>query len=68
MGVSREIDPLYRVAVQLKIFTAVGTPTRKEIKENTMPAYRDWPVVNMWWPHTRNPRSAIARLEKATKV
>jgi hypothetical protein len=68
MGVSKEIDPLYRVAVQLKIFTAVGTAMRKEIKEKTMLAYIDWPVVNRWCPQTRKPRRAIARLEKATKV
>src|SRR5207247_502453 len=26
----------------------------------------DWPLTNMWWPHTRNPRTAMARLANAT--
>ena len=35
-GDLRSIDPRYIVAVQLKIFTAVGTAMKKVMKENTM--------------------------------
>ena len=61
-----ETDPLYIVAVQLKTFTAEGIATRKLSIENTRDAYTDWPATNMWWPHTRNPSTAMPRLEKAT--
>jgi len=41
----------------------LGTATMKLSSENTTPAYMDWPLTNMWWPHTRKPTRAIARLE-----
>src|SRR5262245_20889742 len=68
IGASNEIEPRCRVAIQLKTFTAEGIATRNESSEKTTPAYSDWPLTNMWWPHTRNPSTAIARLEKATNV
>src|SRR5437660_906558 len=66
IGVSKEIEPLYSVAVQLKTFTADGTATRKLSNEKTVPAYRLWPETKRWCPQTRNPTIAIARLETAT--
>ena len=54
---------MYSVAVQLKTLIADGIATTKLRNENTNAAYIDWPLVNMWWPQTRNPNSAIARLE-----
>src|SRR6267378_1315074 len=66
IGVSHEIDPLYIVAVQLKTFTAEGIATRKLRIEKISAAYTDSPAMNMWWPQTRNPRTAMARLENAT--
>ena len=62
---SAEIDPLYSVVVQLKTLMAVGMPIRKLMIENTIPAYIDWPLTNMWWPHTRKPRIAIAIIATA---
>src|SRR5437016_6493215 len=67
IGASYEIEPLYMVAVQLKTFTADGMATRKLKNEKIIPAYGDWPLTNMWWPHTRNPRTAMPRLANATK-
>src|SRR3979490_3240385 len=67
IGVSHEIDPLYIVAVQLKTFTAEGIATRKLRIEKISAAYTDSPAMNMWWPQTRKPRAAIARLGGATK-
>ena len=45
---------------------ADGIATRKLSSENAIAAYTDWLLTNMWWPHTRKPTTAIARLEKAT--
>jgi hypothetical protein len=50
----------------LKTLTADGTATRKDRIEKTSAAYGDWPLTNMWWPHTKKPRTAIAKLENAT--
>src|SRR3954470_11906679 len=66
IGVSHEIEPLYIVAVQLNTFTADGMATRKLRIEKIIAAYTDSPATNMWWPHTRKPSTAIARLAKAT--
>ena len=62
------MEPRYIVAVQLNTLMAEGTATRKLSSENTMLAYIDWPVTNMWWPQTRNPSTAMARLETAMKL
>src|SRR5437667_12816533 len=66
IGVSHEIDPLYIVAVQLKTFTAEGIATRTLRIEKISAAYTDSPAVNMWWPQTTHPGTAMARLENAT--
>ena len=47
MGVWNEMEPLCRVAVQLKTLIADGIATRKLKIENTIPAYIDWPLTNM---------------------
>ena len=65
IGVSKDIEPLYMVAVQLNILIADGTATTIVRNENTIPAYIDWPETNMWCPQTRNPNTAIAMDEKA---
>ena len=67
IGVCHEIEPLYSVAVQLKTLTADGIATRKLRNEKISAAYTDCPATNMWWPQTRKPSTAIARLAKATK-
>ena len=59
---------MYSVAVQLKTLIAEGIATRKLRIEKTIPAYIDWPATNMWWPQTRKPSTAIARLAKAMNV
>ena len=56
------------VAVQLKTLIAEGTATMKLMKEKTRPASRDCPVTNMWWPQTKKPTAAIARLAQATEI
>ena len=42
------MEPLYRVATQLKIFTPLGTATRNVTKEKTTRAVSLMPLVNMW--------------------
>ena len=56
------------VAVQLNTLMADGTATRKLSSEKMIPAYIDWLLTNMWWPQTRNPRTAMAMLDPATKL
>ena len=55
------------MADQLNTFTADGMATRKLSNEKTIAAYTDSLLTNMWWPQTRKPNTAIARLENATK-
>ena len=59
IGVSKVIEPCHMVAIQLKIFTAVGTAIN-------IVAYmkNNWPVtgmpeVNMWCAHTMKDRMAM---------
>src|SRR3954464_11226480 len=66
IGAFHQMAPRYRVAVQLKVLTADGTATAKVRNENTIAEYGEIPATKRWWAHTRNPKMAIARLEKAT--
>src|SRR5947209_4813465 len=68
IGVSNEIEPLYMVAVQLKTLMAEGTATIKLRNEKATLVYMLSPVRNIWWPQTTKLRTAIAMLEKATKL
>ncbi|MCY1267564.1 hypothetical protein D9M70_160030 [compost metagenome] len=59
IGVSKVIEPRHMVAIQLKIFTAVGTAiSMVAYMKNSWPV-TGMPVVNMWWAHTMNDRMAI---------
>ncbi|CKS85425.1 Uncharacterised protein [Mycobacterium tuberculosis] len=59
MGVSKVIEPCHMVAIQLKIFTAVGTAiSMVAYMKNSWPV-SGMPVVNMWCAHTMNDRMAI---------
>ncbi len=59
------MEPLYRVAVQLKTLIALGTATIMVSREKSMFAKGLMPEVNMWWAHTSEPTAAMAMLEKA---
>ncbi len=59
------MEPLYKVAIQLKILIPVGIPTKKVRNEKTVVATADCPEVNMWCPQTRKPMNAIAKEESA---
>ncbi len=48
MAECNSIEPLYRVASQLKTFIAVGIATRNVRNENIVAATSEIPLVNMW--------------------
>ena len=59
MGVSKVIEPRHMVAIQLKIFTAVGTAiSMVAYMKNSWPV-TGMPVVNMWCAQTMNERMAM---------
>ena len=60
MGVVSEMLPLYSVVSQLNTFTALGMATLKLIRLNSVFSSGLWPLANMWWPHTRKLKMAIA--------
>src|SRR5579884_3994145 len=68
IGVSHDTEPLYIVAVQLKTLTADGIATRKLRIEKIIAEYTDSPATNRWWPQTRKPSTAMARLANATNA
>ena len=51
----------------MKTFTADGIATSIVRNEKIVPATTDCPEMNMWWPQTRKPMTAMKRLEKAMK-
>ena len=60
IGVSNVIEPFHMVAIQLKIFTPVGTAINMvAYMKNNSPA-SGIPTVNMWCAHTINERNAMA--------
>ena len=59
IGVSKVIEPCHMVAIQLKIFTPVGTAISiVAYMKNSCPV-TGMPVVNMWCAQTMNDRIAI---------
>ena len=62
IGVSNDIEPRHMVAIQLKIFTAVGTAiSMVAYMKNSWPV-TGMPVVNMWCAHTMKLRMAMAEV------
>src|SRR2546426_8456906 len=51
--------PRQRVPSQLKVLIADGTPMAMVMIENANAVYGLMPLINMWWPHTMNPRNPI---------
>jgi len=59
------MEPLYMVASQFQTLMAEGMATVMVRKEKMVPSMVDWPLGNMWCPHTRKPSTAISRLDAA---
>ena len=51
--------PLYIVPSQLNVLIAEGTPIHIVKIENANAEYGLMPLMNMWWPHTMNPKNPI---------
>ena len=66
IGVVRLIWPRHIVAIQLNIFTPVGTAIRKVITEKK--GRKTLPVVNMWCAHTLNPRAPMPAVAKTNAL
>jgi hypothetical protein len=64
-GVLNSTVPCHRVAIQLKIFTPVGTAIRKELIITKIRIASGIGAVNMWWAQVRKPRKAIATVAAA---
>src|SRR6218665_912507 len=59
IGASKVIEPRHMVAIQLKIFTAVGTAiSMVAYMKNNWPV-TGMPVVNIWCAQTMNDKIAI---------
>src|SRR6516162_8554369 len=62
MGDEKRILPRHIVPSQLNVLMADGTPMPIVMMENANAVYGLIPLMNMWWPHTMNPRKPIARM------
>ncbi len=60
--------PPHMVAIQLMIFTPVGTAMNIVVSENTVTEMGPRPEANMWWAHTPQPMKPMAAPEKTTKA
>ena len=68
IGVSNFNRPPHMVAVQLRIFTPVGTAMNIVVSENTVTEIGPMPETNMWWAHTPKPMKPMATPEKTMNV
>src|SRR6266516_1539669 len=57
IGVLKLTAPRCIVAIQLKIFTPVGTAISIVVDAKTASASGPRPTANMWWAHTPNARN-----------
>ena len=58
-GVVKPMRPPHSVAIQLKIFTPVGTAISMVRDEKAASATGPRPTANMWWLHTPKPKKPI---------
>ena len=63
--VNRSLPP-HIVAIQLRIFTPVGTAMNIVVSENTATEIGPMPEANMWWAHTPQPMKPMATPENTT--
>src|SRR5207302_8810637 len=62
------MSPPHSVAIQLKIFTPVGTAINIVVALKTESAIGPRPTENMWWLHTPHPMKPINTPEYTTTV
>ncbi len=59
MGTWKRMLPRHIVPIQLNTFTAEGTAMTSVDTMKDDPSVGFIPLMNMWWPHTIQPRNAI---------
>src|SRR6188472_1226370 len=64
-GVVHSTVPRHKVAIQLKIFTPVGTAIKKLESMKNARTTVDIGVENMWCAHTSMPRKAMPAVDAA---
>src|SRR3989449_4354094 len=62
MGTWKRMLPRHIVPIQLNTFTAEGTAITSVDTMKDDPSVGFIPLMNMWWPHTIQPRNAIAMI------
>src|SRR5580704_6896560 len=62
IGVWKRMRALYIVPSQLNVLIAEGTPMHMVSSENANAEYGLMPLMNIWWPHTMNPKKPIASM------
>ena len=67
-GVVHSTVPRHSVAIQLKIFTPVGTAMMKLESMKNASTTVDIGVANMWCAHTSMPRKAMPAVAAATAL
>ena len=68
IAVVKRRRPPHIVAVQLMIFTPVGTAMNIVVSEKTVTEIGPRPEANMWWAHTPQPMNPMAMPEKTTNA
>ena len=63
MAVVHHSRPPYMVAIQLRIFTPVGTAMNIVDTEKAATETGPMPEANMWWAHTPHPMKPMAMPE-----
>src|SRR5882672_10116988 len=63
MAVVNWMLPPHTVPSQLKTLIALGRAIIMVETMNAMPNHGFMPEMNMWWPHTMNPRPAMPAIE-----
>src|ERR1044072_7262026 len=64
IGVSRRMSAFQSVPSHLNALIALGTAMTIVVIMNVDPSSGFMPLMNMWWPHTIQPRNAIATIAK----
>ena len=67
-GTVYSIVPRHSVAIQLKIFTPVGTAITKLESMKKASTTVEVGTVNMWCAHTSRPRKAMPAVDAATAL
>ena len=68
IGTWKVMFPSHTVPIQLNTLIADGTEIRSVDTMNSVPRVGFIPLMNMWWPHTPQPRKPIAMMASTIDV